>query len=79
MALSALARYMRKNRMLKYGTGISGRRSSIRQPVAKGLTRGSMGSLGAAGLKSRNPDFGENQERTEMGLPKTPSSQFRRG
>lgn len=77
MALSALARHMRKNRMLKFGTGVAGRRSSPRLPAAPGTTRGTMGSTGSTLLKSRNPDAGENRDRREFGLPVMPSTQVR--
>lgn len=79
MALSALARYMRKNRMLKFGTGIYGRRTSALQPAAEGFTRGSLGSIGSSPLRTRNSNAGENQERTELGLPQVQSTKFRGG
>lgn len=79
MALSALARYMRKNRMLKFGTGAHGRRTSPLQPAPEGFTRGSLGSMGSSPLRTRNPDAGENKERSELGLPMSPMSQMTRG
>jgi len=79
MALSALARYMRKNRMLKFGTGISGRRTSAGPPAMEGWTRGTLGSSGSSPLRTRNSDAGENKERTELGLPKSPYSKLGRG
>lgn len=79
MALSALARYMRKNRMLRFGTAASGRRVSPMQPAAPGTTRGTMGSMGSSLLKTRNPDAGENKDRRMLGLPETPYSKIIRG
>lgn len=77
MALSALARHMRKNKMLRFGTGVAGRRTSPRLPAAPGTVRGTMGSTGSNTLRNRNPDAGENKDRSELGLPEMPSSQFR--
>jgi len=77
MALSALARHMRKNKMLKFGTGVASRRNSPRLPAAPGTTRGTMGSIGSTTLKSRNSDAGENRDRREFGLPSMPSSQIK--
>lgn len=79
MALSALARYMRKNRMLRFGTGVSGRRVSPLPPAPEGFTRGSLGSMGSSPLRARNSDAGENRERKELGLPETPYSKIIRG
>jgi hypothetical protein len=79
MALSALARYMRKNRMLRFGTGASGRRVSSMQPAMGGETRGTMGSLGSTFMKTRNSDAGENLDRRQFGLPETPYSKIMRG
>lgn len=76
MALSALARYMRKNRMLKFGTGIHGRRTSAMQPAPEGFTRGTLGSTGSSPLRTRNSNAGENRDRTELGLPKAPSTKL---
>ena len=77
MALSALARYMRKNRM-RYGTGASGRRVSPQQPAMGGETRGTMGSMGSTFMKTRNSDAGENLDRKQFGLPETPYSKMMR-
>lgn len=77
MALSALARYMRKNRMLKFGTGAQGRRS-MRSPAPEGFTRGAMGTTGSQPFQARDSDAGENRDREEMGLPKTPYSKIMR-
>ena len=77
MALSALARHMRKERMLKFGTGIAHRRTSAQLPAPKGMARGTLGSMGSSTIRNRNSDAGENQDRSEFGLPKLPSTLFR--
>jgi len=77
MALSALARHMRKQRMLKFGTNVAARRTSAQLPAPKGFTRGTLGSQGSSTLRPRNPDAGENKDRSEFGLPEMPSTLFK--
>lgn len=67
--LSVLARLLRQGRFEEFETGLEGTRDSPLMPAKRGFTRGSLGSTGAEGISSRNPDAQEDQERQMIQSP----------
>lgn len=66
MALSVLARLVRRNAFAEFETGESGPRTSTHMPAQKGFARGTMGATGSVELRSRNPQAGEQRDRTTL-------------
>lgn len=69
MSLSVLARLVRKGAFEKFESGLESTRSSARQPAKRGFTRGTLGSMRSPGVKSRNPDAQDNEDRSMINSP----------
>lgn len=69
MALSVLARLLRKGAFKEFEQGLEGPRLSPKPTALKGFTRGSLGSSGARTVSSRNPDAAENKDRETLQGP----------
>jgi len=66
MALSAMARLVRKGAFSQFNTGKAGPRSSAKDPALPGFARGGLGSYGSRKFQGRNPEAGEMKERDFM-------------
>lgn len=70
MALSVLARLMRKGAFAEFEEGLESRRFSAYMPARRGTTRGSLGSIPTQpGPKTRNSDAGEQRDRQILQSP----------
>ena len=69
MALSVLARLMRQGAFEKFESGLESTRTSARPLAKRGFTRGTLGSTSSPGIKSRNPDAAEEEDRAMLNSP----------
>ena len=70
MALSVLARLLKKGAFAKFESGLESTRTSARPPAKRGFTRGTLGSIGSTSRPAtRNVDAADQRDRALINSP----------